>query len=310
MPIFISFAGMKLVFCKYHGTGNDFILVDNRKGNIRLTEAQIERLCDRHAGIGADGLMFLTAQPGYDFGMIYFNSDGKEGTMCGNGGRCITAFARSLGLAGNTARFIASDGNHEAEILKDEGHVTWIRLKMADVKAPPPTPPQLLRFHPQVRGDSSFQSEIVNRKSKIVIDTGSPHLVLFLEDLSAIDIVAEGRKLRNDPQFSPNGINVDFVEIRKDHLFVRTYERGVENETLSCGTGVTAAAVAFAGCTPPQAPPRPGSGETSRQSPVTSHLIETPGGRLTVSFRREGERFTDVFLEGPAERVFSGEMEI
>jgi diaminopimelate epimerase len=279
---------MNFTFHKYHGAGNDFILIDNREGSIRLTQEQIARLCDRHFGIGADGLMLLTSAPGYDFGMVYYNSDGKESTMCGNGGRCITAFAKHLGIIDNNARFLAIDGEHTSDIFQKEGYVMHIRLKMKDVSE---NEYRILNIEYRI---SKY------RQSTIVINTGSPHLVLFIDDVSAIDVVAEGRRLRNDPQFAPDGINVDFVQIKDDgSLFVRTYERGVENETLSCGTGVTAAAIAFA-----SAKPRAMSHEPRD---VRCPII-TLGGKLTVSFRREESRFTDIRLEGPAEEVFRGEI--
>ncbi|MFH1161402.1 MAG: diaminopimelate epimerase [bacterium] len=302
---------MKLVFHKYHGTGNDFILVDNQRGNIRLSQEQIARYCDRHFGIGADGFLLLTARPGYDFGMVYFNSDGNESTMCGNGGRCMVAYVRSLNLIKDKATFMASDGEHRAEVLKINGSTTHIRLKMSDVLCtPPPTPPQ------QGRGatvSSREPSTYLKRSNSIQINTGSPHFVVFVDDVSTVDVVKEGRMLRNDPRFVPDGINVDFVEIRDNGLFVRTYERGVENETLSCGTGVTAAALAVASwqlavgswqrpVTSHQSP------VTGHQSPLTSYAVETLGGKLTVSFRQRGGDFTDIWLEGPAEFVFSGKM--
>lgn len=294
---------MKLPFSKYHGTGNDFILVDNREGKIHLTRDQIILLCDRHFGIGADGLMTLNAQPGYDFGMSYFNSDGNESTMCGNGGRCLTAFAKACGLITTQARFLAIDGEHEAEILKEEGTVTQVKLKMSDVPSSQVSSPKS-----QVPGPTSH----ISRLTSYVINTGSPHLVLFVEDAFATDVVKRGRKIRNDREFAPEGINVDFVQIRENgDLYVRTYERGVEDETLSCGTGVTAAALAYASgqwaVGGEQVEARhnaPGGG------PAESRIrIETRGGILTVSFRREPDRFTDIWLEGPAKWVFSGEME-
>jgi diaminopimelate epimerase len=276
---------MKLLFHKYHGTGNDFILVDNREGNIHLSSEDIAWLCNRHLGIGADGLMFLTSEAVYDFGMKYFNSDGNESTMCGNGGRCVTAFARSLGLIEKYARFIAVDGEHQSEILKTEGTAGWIRLKMMDIA----------------------KSKIEHHTSKIIINTGSPHLVVLRDRVRETDVVAEGRKLRFDPQFAPDGINVDFVEVRDNGLFVRTYERGVENETLSCGTGVTAAALAvaheYAGAG--------GSSVTSGiQHPASAINIETPGGLLKVRFTQTEASFTNIWLEGPAEFVFKGEINV
>lgn len=272
---------MKLAFSKYHGTGNDFILIDNRDSNLHLSRNEIARLCDRHLGIGADGLMFLTTEEGYDFGMKYYNSDGHESTLCGNGGRCITAFASALDIIGNTALFLAIYGEHTAQILTEEGNKTMVKLKMADVRSPRPS---------FVIPNSSFH-----------LDTGSPHLVVFSKHVADMDVFSAGRKLRNDPQFAPNGINVDFAEVMDDRLFVRTYERGVENETRSCGTGVTAAALAWAIHSP-----HPETGGGAQASVVN---IDTPGGTLTVCFHQEGDTFTNIWLEGPAEFVFKGEID-
>ena len=323
---------MNLTFHKYHGTGNDFILIDNREDTIQLSGEVIARLCDRHFGIGADGLMFLTSSPGYDFGMTYFNSNGKESTMCGNGGRCITAFARQLGIIEENARFLAIDGEHTAEILREDGDVILVRLKMEDVSLENSS--CVIRRHchsePKLRVKRS-RSEAAS----FVINTGSPHLVIFTDHVRELDVATEGRKLRNDPQFALEGTNIDFVEIREDSLFVRTYERGVEDVTLSCGTGVTAAALAYASgqwavtslraeaasetkqerskgsrqsavCSPQSSGiQHPGS---SIQDPASKITAETPGGTLTVSFRQDGDSFTDIWLEGPAEFVFSGEI--
>jgi len=307
---------MKLPFSKYHGTGNDFILVDNREGKIHLTRDQVILLCDRHFGIGSDGLMTLNAQPGYDFGMSYFNSDGNESTMCGNGGRCLTAFAKACGLINTQARFLAIDGEHIADILQEKGTVTQVKLKMSDV-----TSSQISSPTSQVSQLTSHVSQLtshVPRLTSHVINTGSPHFVLFVEDAFATDVVNEGRKIRNDREFAPEGINVDFVQIRENgDLYVRTYERGVEDETLSCGTGVTAAALAYASGQAEAQHAAPGSGQVearhaaSGSGPAaTSIRVETRGGILTVSFRREPDRFTDIWLEGPAKLVFSGVAEV
>lgn len=262
---------MEIEFFKYHGTGNDFILIDNRILNWHPTREQVSFLCDRRRGIGADGLMLLTEMAGYDFGMIYYNSDGNESTMCGNGGRCITAFARSLGIADEKTQFYAADGAHEAVILSEIQHGLTVRLKMKDTTVG------------QVYPDGIF------------INTGSPHFVLFTDDAKAIDVVNQGRKLRYDERFLPGGTNVDFVEQNDNGLFVRTYERGVEDETLSCGTGVTASAMAFS---------------HSRSGRAEKIEIATPGGNLTVSFRHDNARFSDVWLEGAATFVFAGKMMI
>ncbi|MEI6682888.1 MAG: diaminopimelate epimerase [Bacteroidota bacterium] len=254
---------MKIQFFKYQGTGNDFIIIDNRTIQWEPAESEISGLCDRHTGIGADGLMLLGDMAGFDFAMRYFNSDGKESTMCGNGGRCMTAFARHLALIDTRARFWAVDGSHEAEFTDPV-----YRLKMKDTRL-------------EILFEDGY-----------LLNTGSPHFVVFTHDVAGIDVSSAGRALRNDDRFAPDGVNVDFVESGEDGLFVRTYERGVEGETLSCGTGVTAAAIIAAYLTP-------GNREF--------YQIKTLGGNLRVSFRQSGLSFSDVWLEGPALQVFQGE---
>ncbi|MEI6455269.1 MAG: diaminopimelate epimerase [bacterium] len=261
---------MKVRFTKYHGTGNDFILVDNRRSGINLTGNQIKFLCNRHFGIGADGLIFLNDKEGYDFSMTYFNSDGRESSMCGNGARCLTAFARRLDIIQDRARFLAMDGEHFSEIISVTGDM-MIRVKMKDTKI------------------------ITDSEEGIFINTGSPHFVTFIENMNLIDVVARGRAIRYDESFAPEGTNVDFAEISGQGLFVRTYERGVEDETLSCGTGVTAAAIAAAYI----------SGENPGKT-----IVRTMGGDLRVYFRQEGHLFTEVWLEGSATYVYTGELEI
>lgn len=213
---------MTFEFYKYHGTGNDFILIDNRLNDFPVSNEVIRNLCDRNTGIGADGLILLSYKDGYDFEMNYFNSDGNSATMCGNGGRCAVAFANKLRIINNKTIFSAIDGAHRAEILKDNDCGMIVKLDMQDVK----------------------KTETLDEA--FIIDTGSPHYINFVKNVSEIDVIAEGRKIRNNERFVPGGINVDFVEENNNTLFVRTYERGVENETLSCGTGVVASAIAYA----------------------------------------------------------------
>jgi diaminopimelate epimerase len=256
-----------MTFYKYHGTGNDFLLFDNRDGKIKLSAEQIARMCDRHFGIGADGLMLLEHADGYDFRMVYYNADGNESTMCGNGGRCITAFAKSLGMINNTARFLAIDGEHTATINPDGS----ISLEMQHV------------------------AEINIQDGYTIMNTGSPHYVMMVKDLNAVNVFNEGKKIRNQPEFQPAGINVDFVQLHDGKLSVRTYERGVENETLSCGTGVIASAIAV----------------TAKFMGEFSTDIETPGGNLDVSFTKDNlTTATDIVLTGPAVFVFKGEVEV
>jgi diaminopimelate epimerase len=255
---------MTVSFIKYQGTGNDFILVDNRNGQIAFSESQVAFLCHRRFGIGADGLMLLESEPGFDFRMVYYNSDGRKSSMCGNGGRCIVSYAKSLGLIEDQAKFMAADGPHEA-IMK-EGMVS---LKMQDVR--------------QVElGEDYF-----------FLDTGSPHYVKFVNDVSHFDVVSEGRKIRNSGRFQENGTNVNFIEKTDDGVFVRTYERGVEDETYSCGTGVTAAALVAAV-----------KGVSTGRN---NCIIKTLGGMLEVTFEKVLEQnFYNIWLKGPAEMVYSG----
>lgn len=259
---------MKLSFYKYQGTGNDFVMVDNRRDSLSKNNTNlIKRLCDRKFGIGADGLILLEEpeQPGDDFKMVYFNADGKESSMCGNGGRCIVAFAKFLGIITDKARFTAIDGHHEASV-KDG----MVALKMINV-------------------DGVKESELA-----VFLDTGSPHHVVFTEDLKEIDLKRIGAEIRySDTYRKMGGTNVNFVEATGAGFNVRTYERGVEDETLSCGTGVTAVAIA--------------AYTTGRTSDTTVKLY-TPGGELSVSFQKDGAGYRNIWLEGPAEQVFKGEI--
>ena len=252
-----------MTFSKYHGTGNDFILIDNRDRSARLSTEEVAMLCDRHFGIGADGLMMLEHAEGFDFRMVYYNSDGRESTMCGNGGRCLVSFAKSLGIIEFKAEFLAIDGPHKATITQDG----LISLHMNDVAG--------MDIHDDY----------------IILNTGSPHYVQFVTDVNKIDVFHDGRKIRNQPEFQPDGINVNFVQLHDGKLKVRTYERGVEDETLSCGTGVTAAAIAA----------------TARFEGIFATDIETPGGHLVVTFIKDSAKSAkDVVLTGPAVFVFSG----
>lgn len=211
---------MKVQFHKYEGAGNDFVIFDSRKGDLKLSPESIERLCNRRFGIGADGLMLLENCPNADFRMIYYNADGNESSFCGNGGRCIADYAATvLKIAGNTLDFEASDGHHRAE-LQAEGRVA---LSMRPV--------QKIEF----------------LDDHVLLDTGSPHFVKFVKGLDQYPVFAEGREIRNRPAFQPKGINVNFVEVKEGKNYIRTYERGVEAETFACGTGITAAAIALAG---------------------------------------------------------------
>jgi len=256
---------MKLNFFKYQGTGNDFIMIDARTEAFDAKDlALVTKLCDRRFGIGADGLILLQDHKVYDFQMIYFNSDGSQ-SMCGNGGRCAVQFAHDMGAINKETTFLAIDGEHDA-FLKDG----LVNLKMIDVEKV------------ENNGDHYFMS------------TGSPHYVRFVKDIESYPVFEEGRKVRYNDRFKEKGTNVNFVEKNGDILWVRTYERGVENETYSCGTGVTAAAIAA-------------NLYENMQSPIK---IKTLGGDLGISFKKNGDKYTDIFLIGPAVKVFTGEVEI
>lgn len=260
---------MKIKFDKYQGTGNDFILLDNRENEYDgITTGQVKVMCDRHFGIGADGLMLLNKKENFDFEMIYYNADGNEGSMCGNGGRCMVQFASTLGIKKNEYLFSATDGTHKAEIDLDKE----ISLKMNDV------------------------TNVKFSLDYYVLNTGSPHYVQFVEDVENIDVVTEGRKIRNSKEFAKDGINVNFVEtLGDDKIYVRTYERGVEDETLSCGTGVTASALIAA----------------HNEIGFNRVEVKTKGGNLSVEFERKSESsFENIWLCGPVTFVFSGEIEI
>lgn len=258
---------MTLQFYKYQGTGNDFVIADNRNGSIQLNQEQVAFLCDRRFGIGADGLMLLELEDGYDFKMVYYNSDGNESTMCGNGGRCITAFAKLLGVVEQETTFIAIDGPHHATIDADN----YVQLAMQDVK------------------------HIDFREGYTILNTGSPHYVTWVDDVNNTDIFKLGRAARNQDEFQPNGINVNFVQKIEDKISVRTYERGVEDETLSCGTGVTACAIAT----------------VQQNTGSFSTDIQTPGGQLNVSFSKpDANSAKNIILSGPATLVYSGTIEV
>jgi diaminopimelate epimerase len=258
---------MTLAFNKYQGAGNDFIIIDNRNDVFNPQNYNlIKNLCDRKFGIGADGLILINEIPEYDFKMIYFNSDGYEGTMCGNGGRCAADFAIKSGIAGKKLKFIAIDGIHDA--VSEDG---LIRLRMNDV------------------------NEVRSVGGNYSINTGSPHYVLFNSALDNLDVYNEGKKFRWSKDFHPGGTNVDFVECEDDGIYVRTFERGVEDETLSCGTGVTASAIA---------------------SVLSGHFVSGPinvrtkGGNLRVEFDIKAGQIKNIWLCGPATFVFEGKISI
>lgn len=261
---------MRIPFSKYEGAGNDFILVDNRAGGFEPDAGRIARLCDRHFGIGADGLMTLSAGGGgFDCSMRYYNADGSLGEMCGNGARCFALFAEHLGIGGREKSFEATDGPHKALVRRADAAAGEVEVGMTEV------------------------GRIICGEGWWALNTGVPHYVEFVADPAAVDVVGRGAQIRRDTARFPQGTNVDFVQlVGPGELRMRTYERGVENETLACGTGATAAAiVANFAC-------QPG---------VEKFRVIVPGGELHVAFvRRAEQRYADIRLTGPARRVFEG----
>ncbi len=259
---------MKITFYKYQGTGNDFVILDNRNNEYDgLDMKQVKHICNRHFGIGADGLMLLNLKEGFDFEMKYYNADGNEGSMCGNGGRCIVKFAYDMGMVKSRYHFIAVDGPHEAFFGEHE----WIQLQMKNV------------------------NEVNMHHLDFIVDTGSPHYVKFASNVMDLNLFNEGRKIRYSDTFKEKGINVNFVEQDKDWITVRTYERGVEDETLSCGTGVTASALLSA----------------HNDAGFNRVEVKSKGGNLAVEFDKIGaDRFENIWLCGPATFVFKGEIEM
>lgn len=255
---------MIIPFTKYQGTGNDFIMIDNLDTKIGLSTSQIIRICDRKFGIGSDGIILIERAEEADFKMVFFNPDASE-SFCGNGSRCAVDFARGFLTLDSTVYFSASDGLHEAEGSSQE-----VSVKMSDV------------------------TEIKNFGKDYFLNTGSPHYVIFSDDLNLLDIVASAQEARFHERFLPGGTNVNFVQLSHDGIRVRTYERGVEDETLSCGTGVTACALAAAF-------------KLNLVSPIS---VSTPGGQLKVSFQTKKLGFENIWLSGPATKVYTGTIEI
>ena len=252
-------------FYKYQGTGNDFVMIDNRDLSFPKEQRLIEQICNRRFGVCGDGLILLEKDENTDFKMVYYNSDGNESTMCGTGGRCIVAFAHFLNIFQQKTTFTAVDGLHEAEI--NQGVV---KLKMIDVE--------------NINTDGDC----------FVLNTGSPHFVKYVERVEVYNVYQNGYDIRNSANYKKEGINVNFVEqIRDNEIFVRTYERGVEAETLSCGTGVTASAITF-----------------MKDRNISSVVVKTLGGNLKVYAEKREDIFRNVWLEGPAKQVFKGNIKI
>lgn len=254
-----------LTFYKYQGTGNDFIMIDGREEIPSLSQKVIAQLCHRRFGIGADGLIILAPHSELDFRMIYYNSDGGESTMCGNGGRCIARFAADLKTVGETMKFMAIDGEHQATLINDE-----VALQMIDVE------------EISTLGDDYFA------------DTGSPHHIAFADELEEIDLISQARSIRYNDHYRQEGVNVNFVKVEDNALSMRTYERGVEDETYSCGTGVTAAAIIA---------------HAAGKIKIQSVAVHTKGGNLKLSFSLSADgKYQDIWLQGPASYVYKGEI--
>lgn len=255
---------MEIKFYKYQGAGNDFVMLDNRDGKYsNLTKTQIELLCDRRFGVGADGLIKLELEEGYDFKMRYYNADGGEAEMCGNGARCIVQFARQMGIQAEQVKFLAMDGEHQAKLTS-----LGVAVHMSDVQ------------------------EVEQGNDFFYLNTGVPHYVKFVENLAELDVVAEGRAVRYSERFKEVGTNVNFIELTGDKFSIRTYERGVEDETLACGTGCTAAAIA----------------SFLHEQKHKCFDIQAKGGKLKVYFESSEAGYQDIWKEGPAELVFAGSL--
>lgn len=251
-------------FFKYQGTGNDFVMIDNREGVFPKNDlSQITKLCDRRFGIGADGVILIEQAEGYDFEMVYYNPDGSQ-SLCGNGSRCAVMFARHLGIIKNETKFLAIDGEHLAHIKGESVH-----LLMHDVH------------------------DIEKIGEDFLIDTGSPHYIKYVTELDLKDMVKEGQSIRYSDRFKSDGVNVNLIEIADEGLKIRTYERGVEAETFSCGTGCTAAALSF-----------------GLKNHVEKVSLKAVGGDLEVTFDRKEGAFTNIYLVGPAQWVFEGKISI
>jgi len=253
---------MTLIFDKYQGAGNDFIIIDNRDEKLKLSSKQISALCNRRFGIGADGLILVEKSDIADFAMKFYNSDGKTASMCGNGGRCIAKYAYDHKIAGQDMKFTADDGTHEASIIDNEN----VKIKMIDVK-----------------GIKVFEDGMWT-------NTGVPHFVKFVNDINKIDVKKEGRLLADDKRFAPDRTNVNFIDNNGGYR-IATYERGVEGETLACGTGTVATALCI-------------NTKENMPSPIT---IKAKGGLLKVYFEKNNCEYKNIWLEGPAIKVFEGE---
>lgn len=254
-----------LRFSKYHGAGNDFVMINAIKSPVELSDEEVKDICDRRTGVGADGLIMILPSEKYDFRMKYYNCDGHESTFCGNGGRCIAAFAVEEGLTPKHIEYEAIDGIHKAIVTKNSDNEYMVSVTMRDI-----------------------ESYDLNEK-RLIINTGSPHYVTRVENLKNFDVRKHGAEIRNDKNISTDGVNVDFMEIIDNQYHIRTFERGVEDETLACGTGVTASAIAAALWY--------GGNDID---------IRTTLATLNVKFEKDKDSIKNIVLSGPATHVFDG----
>jgi diaminopimelate epimerase len=257
---------MLVEFYKYQGTGNDFVIIDLRTNNIQLTSENITTICDRKFGIGSDGIILINDHKDYDFEMKFFNPDGSS-SFCGNGSRCSVLYNFHHGFIQRKCNFLTNDGVHEAIVKTDE----IVRVSIN-------SPQQFAELK-----NESFE-----------INTGSPHYIQFMSEINCIDFLTYCKSIRNNKNYKKEGININLVKVKNSKLIIRTYERGVENETLSCGSGVTAAALAFG----------------YKNSKLNKVHVQTLGGDLTVDFKRNKNIFSDIYLSGPSSFVFKGELNI
>lgn len=252
-------------FSKYHGAGNDFVMINAIKSAVSLSDDDVKAICDRRTGVGADGLIMVLPSEKYDFRMKYYNCDGHESTFCGNGGRCIAAFAVEEGLVSQNIEYEAVDGIHKALLTKNSDNEFMVSITMRDIE--------------------SFDLN----DNRLLINTGSPHYVTRVENLKSYNVRRHGAEIRNNKSISKDGVNVDFMELIDNQYCIRTFERGVEDETLACGTGVTASAIAAALWY--------GGNDIN---------IRTTLATLNVKFERAGNSIRNIVLSGPATHVFDG----
>jgi diaminopimelate epimerase len=273
-------------FYKYHGTGNDFIVIEERNENFIPDEKKTQSLCDRNFGVGSDGLLLLKNHEKYDFEMQFFNPDGSEATFCGNGARCIVAFANFLKIIDKKATFLAKDGEHSAYFNNND-----VVLKMIDTDS---VGSRQLAVDSSQSSVFSWQS-VIDSEELFYLNTGTHHVVKFVDDVDAINIMTDASKIRYHEDYAPHGTNVNFVQECNGFLKIRTYEKGVEKETLSCGTGVVASALVYASLS---------------ENNITKIEVKAKGGDLKVSFQKKNNGFENVYLQGNAVQIFEGEVDV